>query len=129
MDLPVFYKNRMKFIVNCVYLSYYFHVQQKTMPTQSQIIHYLSTNKHTLCRKYHLTKLGIFGSYARNEQTRSSDLDLLVEFEDNTADLSDKKNILKHEIQAIFQIPVDICREKYIKPLFRNHILADAIYV
>lgn len=99
------------------------------MLTQSQIIHYLSTNKHALCQKYHLTKLGIFGSYARNEHTHTSDLDLLVEFEDNTADLGDKKDILKREMQAIFHIPVDICREKYIKPLFRNLILSDAIYV
>lgn len=99
------------------------------MVTQSHIIHYLSTNKQEIYRKYHLKKLGIFGSYARNEQTPQSDLDLLVEFEDNTTNLSDTKESLRNEMQSIFHIPIDICREKYIKPLFRQQILSDTIYV
>jgi len=99
------------------------------MLTQNQIIGYLSMNKQRISQKYRLKKLGIFGSYARNEQTPASDLDLLVEFEDNTPDLTDKKDFLRKEIQSIFHIPVDICREKYIKPIFRQQILSDAIYV
>ncbi|MEN8446959.1 MAG: nucleotidyltransferase domain-containing protein, partial [Cyanobacteria bacterium J06555_13] len=31
--------------------------------------------------EYHITELGIFGSYARGEQTESSDVDILVEFD------------------------------------------------
>ena len=99
------------------------------MVAQSQIIHYLSTNKQSISRRYRLKKLGIFGSYARNEQTPASDLDLLVEFEDNTQDLTDKKEFLRKEMQSVFNIPVDICREKYIKPIFMQQILSDAIYV
>jgi len=99
------------------------------MTERKQIIQYLSSNKQDITRKYRLKKIGIFGSYARNEQTAESDLDLLVEFEDNTPDLSEKKERLRTEIQAIFHIPVDICREKYIKAPFREQILADALYV
>ena len=93
------------------------------------ILDYLSANKQDLSRKYHLKKLGIFGSYARDEQTPASDLDMLVEFEENTPDLNDKKEFLRKEIQSIFHVHVDICREKYIKPVFRQQILSDAIYV
>ena len=96
---------------------------------QNIILNYLSENKHKISRKYHLTKLGIFGSYARNEQTSESDLDLLVEFEENTADLTGKKEYLRKEIQKVFNLHVDICREKYIKPIFRQQILKDVIYV
>jgi len=99
------------------------------MINQNQILNYLSTNKQDISKKYHLTKLGIFGSYARNEQTPESDLDLLVEFEENTTDLTDKKDYLRKEIQSVFNLQVDICREKYIKPIFRQQVLADAIYV
>ncbi|MCL2650044.1 MAG: nucleotidyltransferase family protein [Candidatus Azobacteroides sp.] len=99
------------------------------MVEQSQIIHYLSANRQSISRRYRLKKLGIFGSYARNEQTPASDLDLLVEFEDNTPDLTDKKDFLRKEMQSVFRIPVDICREKYIKPVFRQQILSDVIYV
>jgi len=99
------------------------------MLNQNQIIQFLSANKQNISRKYHLKKLGIFGSYARNEQTIESDLDLLVEFEDNTPDLTEKKDFLRKEIQSVFHIPVDIYREKYIKPVFRKQILSDVIYV
>ena len=99
------------------------------MLTQTQILNYLSANKQQISQKYHLKKLGIFGSYARNEQTPESDLDLLVEFEDNTPDLFDKEEFLREEMQSIFNINVDICRERYIKPVFRQYILTDAIYV
>ena len=99
------------------------------MDNQSQILQYLSTNKQNISRKYHLKKLGIFGSYARSEQTSKSDLDLLIEFEDNTPDLTEKKEFLRKEIQEVFHIQVDICREKYLNPIFRQQILSDTIYV
>jgi len=99
------------------------------MLEKRHILDYLSANKQDINRKYRLKKLGIFGSYARGEQTSESDLDLLVEFEDNTSDLSDKKEFLRKEIQSVFHIHVDVCREKYIKPVFRQQILSDAIYV
>ena len=99
------------------------------MINQSQILQYLSANKLDISRKYHLKKLGVFGSYARSEQTVKSDLDLLVEFEDNTANLTETKEFLRKEIQSVFNIQVDICREKYINPIFRQQILSDAIYV
>jgi predicted nucleotidyltransferase len=96
---------------------------------QHQILQYLSSNKQDISKKYCLKKVGIFGSYARCEQTPASDLDMLVEFEDNTPDLHGIKERLRAEMQAVFQIPVDICSVKYIKPLFREQILTDAIYV
>jgi len=99
------------------------------MVNQAQILNYLSENKRDISQKYHLTKLGIFGSYARNEQTPESDLDLLVEFEENTPDLTDKKEYLREEIRTVFNLQVDVCREKYIKSVFRQQVLTDAIYV
>ena len=99
------------------------------MINQAQVLDYLLANKQNISQKYQLKKLGIFGSYARNEQTPESDLDLLVEFEENTPNLTEKKEFLRKEIQFVFQIPIDICREKYIKPIFRQQILTEAIYV
>jgi predicted nucleotidyltransferase/DNA-binding HxlR family transcriptional regulator len=37
-----------------------------------------------LCRKHHIRKLSLFGSAARNELSPSSDIDLLVEFDDDS---------------------------------------------
>ena len=48
------------------------------MVERSHILNFLSANKQDISRKYRLKKLGIFGSYARGEQTTESDLDLLL---------------------------------------------------
>jgi predicted nucleotidyltransferase len=36
---------------------------------------------------------------------------------------------LKNEIQTKFNVPVDICREKYIKSVFRDQITTETKYV
>ena len=99
------------------------------MIDSKQILNYLVLNKDRYQEEYHLKKIGIFGSLARAEQTEDSDIDLIVEFEENTPDLYSLKQRLKDEIQEKFNVPVDICREKYIKPIFREQILSEAKYV
>lgn len=98
------------------------------MIDSSKILFYLTSNKKRLEKEYHLIKIGIFGSIARGEQNEKSDIDLIVEFENNTPDLFSIKQRLKNEIQSQFNLPVDICREKYIKPIFRQQILAETKY-
>lgn len=86
-------------------------------------------NKDLFKEKFHVIKIGIFGSYARDDQNNQSDLDLIVEFEENTQDLYDIKIQLKEFIKSKLGIEVDICREKYIKPRIKNAILKETIYV
>lgn len=93
------------------------------------ILQFLLQNKERFHSEYRLIKIGIFGSFARNENNEKSDIDILVEFENNTTELFEKKISLKNEIQSKFNLPVDICRERYIKPIFRDQILAEALYV
>ncbi|HKJ43691.1 MAG TPA: nucleotidyltransferase domain-containing protein [Sunxiuqinia sp.] len=95
----------------------------------NQLLYYLSSNKSRFAKDYHIKKIGIFGSIARGEQRKQSDIDLIVEFEDNTPDIYTIKQKLKAEIQSRFNLPVDICREKYINPIFKKQILSEAKYV
>lgn len=90
---------------------------------------FLAQNKKLFREKYHIIRIGLFGSYARAEQNANSDIDLLVEFEDNTQDLYDLKIQLKDYFLKNLGIEVDICREKYIKPRFKKHILKETVYV
>lgn len=78
--------------------------------------------------RFKITKIGIFGSLAREEQTSESDIDILVEFEENTDDLFEKKLELKEFLSERFQTSIDLCREKSIKPVFRPLIMKDLIY-
>jgi len=95
---------------------------------RQEIIGYLTSNKERLRKHYHVIRIGIFGSYARNEQNEKSDIDIILEFEENTENLTQIKEEIKNEIQLRFQKPVDICREKYIKTIFKKQILSQAQY-
>lgn len=98
------------------------------MEDSKQILNYLTLNKDRFQREYHLTRIGIFGSVARGEQSDESDIDLIVEFEDGTDNLYEIKQKLISEIQSRFKMPVDVCREKYIKPFFKSQILSETKY-
>ncbi len=58
--------------------------------------------------QFHLSKIGFFGSYARGEQRLDSDLDLIVEFEDNTQNLYELKAALKEFFIKNLVLEVDI---------------------
>jgi predicted nucleotidyltransferase len=98
------------------------------MTTRDQILNFISENRKMLLERFHITKIGLFGSYARGEQKDSSDIDLLVEFEENTQDLYDLKLQLKEFFKENFGIETDICREKYIKPRLKRSILKETVY-
>jgi uncharacterized protein len=86
----------------------------------NDIIDFLRLNKSFFKTNFNIIRIGIFGSYARNEQTETSDIDIIVEFEENTEDLYDKKFELREFIISKFKLKVDICREGAIKPVFRS---------
>ena len=98
------------------------------MLTSKTILSYLAANKDFLKQQFNVIKIGIFGSYARNEADEDSDIDILVEFDENTEDLFDKRFELKEYLKSVFKKDVDVCRESAIKPVFRVIILKDAIY-
>lgn len=99
------------------------------MKTRDQILTFLTQNKKLFRDKYHIIRIGLFGSYARGDQNINSDIDLLVEFEENTQDLYDLKLQLKDFFQTKLGIEIDICREKYIKPRIKKSILNETVYV
>ena len=72
-----------------------------------------------LCRKYGVRKLSLFGSAARGELTRKSDIDLMVEFKPGEApSLWDEPDMQK-EFSALFKgrrvdlVPPGIMRNPY----------------
>ena len=98
------------------------------MKTREKILTFLAQNKKLFRDKYNIIRIGLFGSYARGEQNTNSDIDLLVEFEENTPDLYNLKLQLKEFFYKKLGVEVDICREKYIKPRIKKSILEETVY-
>jgi hypothetical protein len=70
----------------------------------------------------------LFGSFARNEQSEKSDIDILVQFEKDAPDLYNLELELKEFLKKQFNREVDVCSKKWIKPIFKPLILKEAIY-
>lgn len=99
------------------------------MNNKKEILDFLKINHQHILKTYHLTKLGLFGSFARDEQTKDSDVDLLIEIEDGTENIHDLKVSLNKYLSNAFDRSVDLAREKYLKPYAKELILQDTIYV
>ena len=99
------------------------------MNTKEEIIEFLKQNRQLLSERYHVSRIGLFGSFARGEQTTVSDVDLLIDLDDDVSSVYDLKSALKSFLSTSFGRDVDIAREKYLKPYAREYILKDAIYV
>ena len=99
------------------------------MVNQNEILNYLKKNKELFYNQYNIVRIGIFGSFARNEYTENSDIDIIIEMSKGTDNIFEKRLKLKEIISNHFSKPVDICHQKAIKPVFKNIILKDVIYV
>ena len=71
------------------------------------------------------TLIGIFGSYARNEQTKESDLDILVNFGE-TISLLDIIG-LEQELSEKLGVKVDLLTERAVHPKIKKYIEEDLI--
>jgi len=99
------------------------------MINKNDILQYLKENKELFTKQYNVIRIGIFGSFARNEQTENSDIDILISMDENTEDIFDKRIALKQLISHHFSKPVDVCHEKSLKSVFKEHIIKEVIYV
>ena len=99
------------------------------MITKETVFEFIYNKKQYLKDHFHIEKIGVFGSFSRNEQSEISDIDLIVEFEENTPDIYDLKNELRSLFKREFGMNVDIAREKYLKSYAKDQILSEVIYV
>lgn len=89
------------------------------------ILGFLASNKELLATRYHVDRIGLFGSYARNEQTTDSDVDLVVDMPPSFDGYYDLKEFLESGMQT----RVDLGLEKNLRSLVRERIIDEVIYV
>jgi len=90
------------------------------------IIQYLSDHKTEFEQKFGVSKIGLFGSYARRQNHKDSDIDIIVELE--KPDLLTLVTI-KQKIEEDLGINVDIIRNRErMNRTLKKRIERDAIY-
>ena len=85
-----------------------------------EIIQILKEHQEELMETYKVKRLKVFGSYAKNEQTEKSDLDLMVSFEETPTLLEFID--LKEYLENITGIRVDLVTEDGISPYIKPYI-------
>ncbi len=93
---------------------------KKTGKILQEIIQVLKEHRKELRKTYKVKRLKVFGSYARNEQTEKSDLDLMVSFEETPTLLEFID--LKEYLEDITGIKVDLVTEESISPYVKPYI-------
>lgn len=92
---------------------------------KTNILDYLKEHYSEFKNKYNVEKIGLFGSYARDEATENSDIDIFVKMKPSLFDMV----AIKEQIENDLNRKVDIIREhKNIKPIFLKMIQKDLIY-
>lgn len=76
-------------------------------------------NNRNLLKKFHVKKIGLFGSFIRNEASKKSDIDLLVDFDEKSFDNYIE---LAFELENIFNRKVDLLTEEGISPYMLPYI-------
>lgn len=93
--------------------------------TKGQIQKIIRENKDIL-KKYKVKSIFLFGSYVRNEQKEDSDIDLLVEFEENTY-----RNFINliFSLEDLLKKEVTVVTREDLSPYIRPYVLKEAIEI
>jgi len=97
------------------------------MTSRDDILKTLAQISPELRNTLKIKRIGLFGSYARQEQRPDSDIDLLVDFSED-ADLFDLAE-LKFFLEDLLCHRVDIVPERALREELRQSVHADVSYV
>jgi predicted nucleotidyltransferase len=78
------------------------------------------------CRRHHIRRLAIFGSFLREDFRPDSDVDVLVEFEPEAQVGFIALGRIQRELSALLQRPVDLVPREGLKPKIREAVLSSA---
>lgn len=95
--------------------------------SKSDVIERLRASEGEI-RRFGVRKIGLFGSFARNEATSDSDVDVLVEFEANQKTFDHFMGLVSL-LEKLLQRPVEVVTPEALSPHIGPRILESVEYV
>jgi len=97
------------------------------MMKREEVIRKLRKYKPVLEKRYGVTKVGIFGSVARGDESSRSDIDIVVELKEISPFILVD---IKRELTKLLECEVDVVRlRKNLNKMLKRRIEKEAIYV
>ncbi len=98
------------------------------MINKQEIFKTILDNKETI-KSFGVTEIGLFGSYVRNEQTENSDIDFLIDYDNDKISYVKYFNFCEY-IEALFnKNKIDIVTKNGLSEFIGPHILREVSYV
>jgi predicted nucleotidyltransferase len=121
------HRKRLEFVL-AIFKRQAYIIRELIMKRIEEVKAKLESLKPLLKERYQVETIGFFGSFARGEQTKKSDIDILVEFsQPNTIDLFDFID-LEEFLSKKIGLKVDLVTKNALKPLIKDQILKETIY-
>ncbi len=95
--------------------------------SRQDILASLKNLKKVVAEEYSVKTIGVFGPVARDEQTGQSDIDLLVEFSKPVGFVTFMR--LENFLSEQLGNKVDLVTSDSLKPVIRQDVLSEVIYV
>ena len=97
------------------------------MTTLDKIKKVITEEKDNLAKTYNVSRIGVFGSVVRGEDTEKSDVDILVDFSKPIGifDFIDLEEYLSDKINK----KVDLVSRKALKPNIGKRVINEVVYL
>ncbi|MFH1776170.1 MAG: nucleotidyltransferase family protein [Candidatus Omnitrophota bacterium] len=98
------------------------------MKSLDKIRKIFAKSKSILEHNFKVRRLGIFGSYLKGARNKKSDVDILVEFEQE-GETFDNYMELKFFLEKMFKTKVDLILKDAVREEIKQDILDEVVYV
>ncbi|QKZ11425.1 nucleotidyltransferase family protein [Spirosoma sp. KUDC1026] len=100
-----------------------------TAITRDYILETLRANQERLRNEFGIERIGLYGSFARNEQNEKSDIDLVYHLQDGRfLDLPARERLYRVLRRNLGQ-KLDLVNDKVMNPFISYYMRKDVIYV
>ena len=96
------------------------------MQTLLEVKESLKALKAKLAEDYAVQRIGVFGSFARNEQTDNSDIDILVEF---SHPVGYEFFRLQRFLEKHLGRKIDLATQAMLKPGIKDSVLSETTFI
>jgi predicted nucleotidyltransferase len=96
------------------------------MKTREEVLNILRHARHDLSARYQVTRIALFGSYARGQQQEDSDIDILIDVDPS---IGLRFVALANELEVLLGQRVELVTSRAIGPKMKSLLEADSIEV
>lgn len=112
-----------------IYLKNNINFKVKKPKVLSDYLAIIAKNKQKMVNEFHVKEIGIFGSFVTGENKRTSDIDILVEFDENGETFNNYMDLKFYCEKILKKKRVDLVIKESIRKELKSLILKEVVYV